>query len=121
MRIKNIKWLSKEALEAEVYIEDENLDFVCFSQPLTHPLGKDIKGHIHCYANSQVAINQNKEIGLNKLSEPFVYEINGILVNKTEALIQVNQIIFELDLKDAPGDLDEGDYVSFSCQRLDLY
>jgi hypothetical protein len=45
VKIKNINWLSQEALEAEVEVTDGKFEINCFAQPLNYQIGSKYR----CY------------------------------------------------------------------------
>lgn len=120
MRIEKIDWLSQEALEAEVVVSDGEFEVTCFAQPLIYQVGCELKEPILCY-NATNVLKLDKEVfAIDKLGEYFAYSLSGKLVDKKLETVMVGKLLLELDNNILPGDINEGDFLSFSCQRLDI-
>ncbi|GAA0694846.1 hypothetical protein [Clostridium cadaveris] len=121
VRITKINWLSKEALEAEVTVSDGRFELVCFSQPFNYALNDTVKTSLYCYAVSNVIREQNDEFKVEKLYESFAYILTGKLINKKDSVVEIGDVIVEIEKSDLPGDIEEGNYISFNCKRIDIY
>ncbi|WP_026683878.1 hypothetical protein [Heyndrickxia coagulans] len=118
MEIKNIEWISKEALEAEVIVTDGETEIRCFAQPLNYAEGCVLKNPIYCFNVSDIIKAKRPKYTIERLDEYFSYRFTGKLVNKAKVI--VGKFLLELDNK-IPGDINEGDFISFLCQRLDIF
>lgn len=121
MKIKNISWLSQEALEAEIIVTDGEFEINCFAQPLNYQLGSELNNPILC-CNVTTVFKLDKEVySIEKLDdEYYAYNLSGKLVDKKLEKVKVGKLILELDSIVLPGDIREGDFISFRCQRLDI-
>lgn len=120
MKIIKIEWLSRESLEAEVVVTDGTFEVTCFAQPLNYQVGSELIEPIYCYNVTNIVKSDNNEYNIEKLAEYFAYNFTGKIVDKKNELVMVGELLLELDNNMLPGDIREGDFISFSCQRLDV-
>lgn len=66
LKIININWLSKEALEAEVTLTDGKFKLICFSHPCNYKMNSEINKHLYCYEISNVLKEKIKHDGTDK-------------------------------------------------------
>lgn len=118
--IKKINWLSKEIKEAEVYICDGKYSIVVFSHPFDRKTGEIISELLYTLNADNIKISVIKEFCILRVSNSFSYNIVGIINNMDENHIKVGSFIIELDVN-LPNDLRKGDFISFTCDRIDLY
>lgn len=119
VKIISIKWMSEEALEAEVVITDGIFQMNCFSQPLRYVKGDMINENLYGFDVSNVKIANEPIEYINKIGNNFEYQLSGRLVNKKNKVIGLGEILIEV--KDLPYDINEGEYVEFNCKRIDIY
>ncbi|BBP92980.1 hypothetical protein BsIDN1_65980 [Bacillus safensis] len=60
------------------------------------------------------------EVRIEKLDDNFSYSFLGQLIDKRDEKREWADFFLELDYN-IPGDINEGDFISFNCQRLDIY
>ncbi|WP_251862608.1 hypothetical protein [Clostridium sp. Marseille-Q2269] len=121
IKITKINWLSKEALEAEVTVNDGKFELICFSHPFKYDLNDFIKTALYCYDISNVMRVEKCEFKVEKLYESFAYNLTGKLANKEDGIVEIGNIKIEVQNTDLPGDIEEDDYISFNCKRIDIY
>ncbi|HBJ2615121.1 TPA: hypothetical protein LA742_003629 [Clostridium botulinum] len=121
VRITKVDWLSKEALEAEVTVNDGKFELICFSQPFKYALNEFIKTALYCYDISNVMRVEEREFKAEKLYEPFAYNLTGKVANKQYGIVQIGNIKIEVEKSDLPADIEEDNYISFNCKRIDIY
>lgn len=119
MKIKNIAWLSFEALEAEVTITDDKYEIRCFSQPCHYNIGQELKEPLYAMDAHTVVRVETKKSEVVKLEEPFAYLLTGQLVSKQDRIVEIGNIQIRMDTT-LPGDIIEEDTVSFKCDRIDI-
>jgi hypothetical protein len=120
VRIKKIDWLSQEALEAEVVVTDGEFEITCFAQPFNYQVGSELNDPILCYNVTNVLKLDREVYTIEKHGEYFAYSLAGKLVDKQLETVMVGKLLLELDNNILPGDINEGEFLSFSCQRLDI-
>lgn len=121
VKISNLFWISKDAMEAEVTITDGIYEIVCFSQPCDLKINQQIFEPIYCMNNTNVVKSENEEFYVEKLKETFEYNITGKLIDRKCGLVEVGNIIIQLEKGSLPGGVEENKYLNFNCQRLDIY
>lgn len=119
MIVSKIDWISKEAQEAIVTVSDGRFELKCFSQPLTLTVGDKIEFPL-------LALNI-KTVVRSVLDEPcvvmtggqFSYRLTAKVESIQESLLTLGGItILAKDV--LPGDICEGEFVDFTCDRLDI-
>ncbi|GIN75381.1 MULTISPECIES: hypothetical protein [Bacillus] len=119
MKIKKIDWLSKEALEAEVVVTDGESEIICFAHPLNYKVDSNLEEPINCFEVTELVKADKKVYMIEKLDGHFEYRFTGQLVDRQLETVKVGQFLIELDT-DWPGDIENGDFVSFISKRLDI-
>ncbi|MCY9672526.1 hypothetical protein M5W63_08355 [Bacillus pumilus] len=120
LKIRKINWISQEASEAEVIVTDGELEIMCFAQPLNYHEGNELLEPIYCLDVSDLVKAELSEFGIEKLDDHFSYSFLGQLIDKRDEKVRVGGLLLELDYN-IPGDINEGDFISFNCKRLDIY
>ncbi|OIN56676.1 hypothetical protein BLX24_23915 [Arsenicibacter rosenii] len=120
VQVSNVKWLSKEAKEAEVYLSDVNFSLIVFSHPFNQNVGDSVKLPLYTLnAKGIYKLNNTENLLVNRKGKTFGYEISGTVLNKELNQIQIGEFVIQLDVS-LPNDITSGDYVSFVCDRIDL-
>ncbi|MDO5615797.1 MAG: hypothetical protein Q4G16_06380 [Cruoricaptor ignavus] len=122
VNIYKIDWLSKNAKEAEVYLSDGNFHLVCFSHPFNYIMGDTAPLPLYALnaKNIHSLADDNDVFSIEQVSSSFEYKISGRVVNKDCNQIKVGEFIIELDIA-FPNDVQTDSFVSFLCDRIDLY
>ncbi len=120
-RVKNIEWLSKEARESEILFSDGQYELKAFSQPTPDnvEIGASLNLPLNSFCTESVVRAESKELSIEKQSD-FAYYLTAELINKKEGVVKIGQFLIVLDV-DIPGDIVEGEYISFRCDRVDYY
>ncbi|TKI53417.1 hypothetical protein FC756_24035 [Lysinibacillus mangiferihumi] len=121
MKIKKIHWISQESLEAEVVVTDGEFEIICFAQPLNYLEESNLIESIYCFNVSDLVKAEKSEYSIEKLDNYFAYRLIGKLIDKQNEQVKLGELLLELENNLLPGDINEGDFVSFCCQRLDIY
>lgn len=121
IRISKINWLSEEAKEAEVCLFDGNFSITTFSHPFKHGIEHSIELPLYTLNAKEIySLNNLKTSLVERVGETFEYKFSGRVINKGLNQILVGEFIIQLDLS-LPNDINIADYVSFICDRVDLY
>lgn len=120
-KVQNIKWISKEAQEAEVIITDGKYNICCFSQPFNGVIGDYLTEALHAYNLSEISQLEQHNTKIIKLSGTFNYLVEGKIIDKKLQLIKIGGITIDISDSYLPNDINEGDYISFECERIDLW
>lgn len=118
-KIEKVNWLSEEIREAEVYLCDDKYSIIVFSYPFNKKAGETISELLHTLNADDITVSEVSEFCINRISNSFSYNVVGIIDNKDQNQIKVGSFIIKLD-GSLPKDLNKGDYVSFTCDRIDL-
>lgn len=119
--VSKITWISVNALEAEVTITDGIFEVQCFSQPCNMIINQKVDNLIYCYNNSNVEKVDSNEFKVEKLYQPFAYKMIGKVIDKKELIVRIGDVKIQLEEGSIPRDIEENDYISFYCQRIDIY
>lgn len=120
MFIKDIKWLSKAAGEAEVLVSDGEYECVAFAYmefDLDTRRGIDA---LEVFEPRALMVASCEDLGAWRTNAPgFEQKIVARVDSATEPLLSVGGIKMRLPCALPPGAI-VGDCVSFECDRLDL-
>ncbi|WP_394747812.1 hypothetical protein [Spongiimicrobium salis] len=119
--IKEIKWISKDALEAEIIVSDGENDLLCFSHPFKMNEGDQLIDPIYAFEASKIQKLDALSFKIKKLKGSFDYSIQGQLMNKELGIVKLGNILIDIGNDFIPSDLKNNDYISFNCERFDIY
>jgi hypothetical protein len=121
VKIYKINWLSKEAQEAEVYLSDGDFSIVCFAHPFNQALGDIITLPLHSLNTQEIYIQKHeKKVSIQREGESFKYKLSGRVINNVSNHVKIGEFIIALDVP-LPGDIEISNYISLTCDRLDIY
>ena len=84
-------------------------------------LGKSWYSPVYTINAREVKKIKDQEIfSVEKVDDYFSYKLQGKVISDQEAKIKIGGFIIEIDIP-LPGDINIGDYISFICDRLDIY
>lgn len=119
--VKEIIWISKEILEAEVIVTDGRFEILCFSHPCRKKKGEELTEPLHALDTDRIVRLEVPSLYVKKLNKPFDYLIQGKLIDKSSGIIELGDIVIEIGRHAVPGDLKNDEYISCVCDRLDIY
>jgi len=121
IKINKINWLSKVGKEAEVFLYDGNFNMVCYSHPFNQDIGNIVTQPLYTLnARKILILKEEEKFSVEKEEGTFDYKFAGRLINKEENHVKLGEFIIELD-NPVPSDIQVGDYISFICDRVDIY
>lgn len=115
--IVKIEWLSIEEKEAEVYLSDGKFNIRVFAHPFE--IHDRIKLPIYSMNTRNIFISDNIFL-LENINNSFEYNVSGCVIDKSNGIIKVGDFLIEID-EPLPEDIEKGNFVSFRCDRLDLW
>ena len=121
VNIKEINWMSEEALEAEVIITDGRFELLCFSHPFKKNKGDQLLDPLYAFEPDEIVKLETPSFRIERLSNAFDYLIEGKLIDKESGHVKLGNIIIEIENHFIPRDFKDGDNISFKCNRLDIY
>lgn len=119
--INNVNIISESSLEAEIIVTDGINELICFSQPCKLIANQRLTEQLYCFNNKNLIRSNCQEYYIEKLKEPLAYNLIGKLIDKKNNLVIVGEIVLKLEEASIPKDILENEYVSFYCQRIDIY
>lgn len=121
MIVKQLTWLSKVAREAELIISDGKYECVAFSHPCDVQEGSALNEPLHAFMVNDLMISRERNFSIsllkpNGLAQRCIAEV----VDAENGLVKIGNILVMLEGKAPPGAL-PGDFIEFSCVRLDVW
>lgn len=121
VKVRKISWLSEEAKEAKVYLSDGRFEIVCFSHPFNQSVGDEVTLPIYTLnAKGIYTLIGDELFSVEKEGREFEYKFSGQVINKNCNQVKIGDFIIELDVP-LPNDIQIESYVSFTCDRLNIY
>ncbi|MDX2247573.1 MAG: hypothetical protein SF052_12390 [Bacteroidia bacterium] len=121
IKVSKINWLSEEAKEAEVCLFDGKFSIITFSHPFKHSIGHIIDLPLFTLNAKEIySLNNIETFSVEREGDTFEHKFSGRVINKESNQILVGEFIIQIDVS-LPNDINIGDYVSFICDRIDLY
>ncbi|MDE9430164.1 hypothetical protein [Xenorhabdus bovienii] len=119
MNIQVIEWLSKDAEEAILLVNDGQYECTVFSHPCKYNEGNCIENPLLAISVSGIQREgQDSVINIQKQDAHFSHFVIAEVMDKNSNLVRVGNIIIELD-EPIPNDINPNDIISFSCNRID--
>ena len=116
--IKQVNYIDKEINECEVILNDGQFEIMCFAQPYNE--NNDFSINAFLVQNIMTALDNNYSVVKSKNGH-FAYSIQGKLLSKNRGEVKVGEFYIKLENpQEIPKDINEGEFVQFNCQRLDL-
>ena len=120
-KVNALNWLSEEAKEAEVFLSDGTFNLVCFSHPFKGNVGSIIDQLLYTFNAKKIyKLNLERIFLVENEKGTFIHKLIGEVINKDKNRVKVGEFILELD-SSLPGDVQNGNYISFICERIDIY
>ena len=121
IRISKVYWLSEDAKEAEIYLSDGDFSIVCFSQPFNQVVGDNISLPLYALNTRDISsLNGEEKFAVKKGEAAFEYNLSGRVISTEGNHVKIGEFIIALDLP-LPNDIQTGDYISFVCDRIDIF
>ena len=99
IKVKEIKWISESAKEAEVILSDGTSTVTCFSQPFNFDVDDVLHEPLYCYDARNVMKSYEDGFTFEKQNDAFAYFLRGELSDLTKKLVKVGG--FTLSLEDS--------------------
>jgi hypothetical protein len=121
MKVKSLNWISEDAEEAEVIVEDGCFECLVFSHPCNLSEGDTLNEPLHPLEIECVMKALSNQPKIEKLPKSyFAYKFVAKIINFNEAVVAIGGIIIDLGM-DIPSWAKNGDYIEFNCSRLDIW
>lgn len=121
MKVSKISWLSKSAEEAEVEIVAGQFSCTVFSHPCNVSVGEKIVEPLHIFSAKNIMLSDHAVPEITKISESSLSQrIVAQLIDGPSKMLAVGEIKLVLE-EYLPGGIVEGNFVQFTCARVDLW
>lgn len=121
VQVIKINWLSEEAREAEVVLFDGHFELTAFSQPFNQDVGNNIELPVYTLNAREIfSLKGEEEDAIEKKINSYEHKFTGRVIDKDMSQIKSGKFIIQLDMP-LPNDIIIGDYVTFLCDRVDIY
>ena len=119
MHISRINSFRREDNEAEICISDGEYSLNCYAYPVKSiSLEQNICG-LYGFSCDGIVKSYDFNFSIKKLPQYYAYCLTAKVVSTNDHVVQIGKIYINLD-SELPKDIREGDYISFTVQRLDL-
>jgi hypothetical protein len=118
--VKSIEFISNESQEALLELSDGVYFCTAFCHPCNRSVGESIDEELCTLYASAIYLEKSTTTPyIESYLNGFGCKALGKLIDKENSIVQIGDIFIEMD-SNLPGDLQNGDYVSFTCRRLDV-
>ena len=118
MYIKKIVSYDEVAREADLIISDGKYDLMVYAQPFLTKY-KDEKFKLIAFTADNIMTIDKEEYAIEKTNQGYYsYWFKGKLIDSKRGIVAINNIIIE-DVGWIPNDIHDGEFIEFTCLRLD--
>ena len=116
-----IKYIIINKLEssADILLSDGAYEFLCFMQPFNEKLLKERDFEVVAFSVENIVRDDNQECFVAKKKDYYGYRIKGKLISKEYEIVEIGEFHIKIEL--IPEDINENEYIQFSCLRLDIW
>ena len=119
--VERISWIDKNEREADVTITDGVYSIVCFSCPFNQNENDIFDNLIYCFEAHDIVKSFKSDPAIIKKEGFYEYMLIGELKSKSDKIVKVGELLIDISDADIPNDINEGNYIEFTVDRLDLY
>ena len=112
--IKNIKFVDSDVNEVEITLNDGQVELLAYCDNY-HEINPTT---LSAFMTSDIMINDDKTFKATNDGN-YSHTIQGELYSKMLGIVRVGDFYISIDKEEIPGDVFDGDFVSFNCTRLD--
>ncbi|MEO7164429.1 MAG: hypothetical protein ABI041_16020 [Bdellovibrionia bacterium] len=117
MKILNISWMDDEKKEGILSLANGENTFQVYCYPCSFQIGDTIVRPLQTLQDQNIVRVGGNSYTIQQIGDTFETRIIAKVEDKKNGIVSVNQIKIELD-SDLPGDILEGETVSFETLRL---
>ncbi len=118
MKVVKIDWMDEGALEAVITVLSGDSTFQAFSHPCSYKVGDIIRSPLMSLDDENIVRVDSTTPMIKQIGDTFRHEIIAKVENVKKSLVSVGDVEIELG-RYLPGDIIDGDYISFQSSRLD--
>ena len=120
MKIVKIDWMNDEILEGILIVNSGEFTFQVFSHPCPYKVDDEIKKRLISLDEDHIVrVDEATSPMIKQVGTTFRHDIIARVENVSGSLVSVADVMIELG-SFLPGDIVEGDFVSFQSWRLSL-
>jgi hypothetical protein len=119
MTIQHIANHSAFSNESDVTLSDGTYSLTCFACHLYLGVGSVITEPLYAICTENIKKSFDNIFSITAISKQYSYIISGLVVDTQNNIVKIGNIKIELDMP-FPFDIQEGNYISFSCSRVDI-
>lgn len=118
MYICDVKHWSNQDKEADILVTDGEYQLLCYAQPFSWKECQTEVAALYAFGCGNIVKSENCAVKIAKQTDYYVYELSAEVLSKVERTVKLGQLVLHLD-EALPGDIQNGDYVTFRLQRID--
>ena len=114
--IKDIIYIDKDVNEVDIILNDGQIELkaYCYNYRKINSLT------LSAFMTSDVMISEDKTFKATNNGHNS-YTIQGELYSKMLGIVKVGKFYISIEKEEIPGDVIDGDFITFNCTRLDAY
>ena len=114
--IKNINYIDKDVNEVEITLNDGQIELKAYCDNYRESNSLILSA----FMTSGVMISDNTTFKATNNGN-YSHTIQGELYSKELGKVKVGKFFISIDKEEIPGDVFDGDFITFECVRLDAY
>ena len=118
MQISSIKHWSNQDKEADILVTDGEYQLLCYARPFSWKECQTEVAALYAFGCGNIVKSENCAVKISKQMDYYAYELSAEVLSKVERTVKLGQLVLHLDAA-LPGDVQNGDYVTFRLQRID--
>ena len=109
--MSSIKHWRNQDKEADILVTDGEYQLLCYAQPFSWKEYQTEVAALYAFGCGNIVKSA-------KQMDYYAYELSAEVLSKVERTVKLGQLVLHLDAA-LPGDVQNGDYVTFRLQRID--
>ncbi len=118
MQMSSIKHWSNQDKEADILVTDGEYQLLCYAQPFSWKECQTEVAALYAFGCENIVKSESCAVNIVKQTNYYAYELSAKVLSKVERTVKLGQLVLHLDAA-IPGDIQNGDYVTFRLQRID--
>ncbi|MCL2611187.1 MAG: hypothetical protein FWE02_05875 [Defluviitaleaceae bacterium] len=119
MFVKSTEWINRSIKEAEVVVSDGNNEILCFSHPFLGEVGGIVSEPLYCLDAEDIVLLDDEIYSIKSSDSYFRHTICGKIIDNN--IVSIGEIRLSLEGSYIPGDIKNGDFITFETLRVDIY
>ena len=119
MYISRIDWDDITSGEGSVEVTDSKYVLTCYAFGFHHCVGDSLIGNLESLDVDNIILSDSNQFSA-ECTAGFRYQVNGILCNNRKT-VRIGDMYINIDPQKVPKDISDGDWISASIRRIDLW